>query len=101
MWWDRDRPSYLPPIRLGEQEWSKTPRGVYHRLLIGPPASLAAVIFVVVTNVATWVVILFIVVLIIESVQAYVYVPRARRAMAEEEEFVAQSDEESSQRLGL
>lgn len=81
----RDRPDYMPPIRLGEQKWSENPRSVFWRLLIGPPVSVAAVIFAVVISASAWLLILFVIVLIVESVQAVIYIPRARRAMAEEQ----------------
>ena len=80
----RDRPDYMPPIHFGEGRMPQSPRGVYWTLLLQPPSLFAAVILLWIFHAPTWIRILGIIVLVAICVEAVVYVPRARRAMAEE-----------------
>jgi hypothetical protein len=67
--------------------------------MFGPPSTLAGVVLSVAFGAPAWFLILFIVALIVECVQAVVYIPRARRAMAKEG-MLTRSDESPSKRLG-
>jgi hypothetical protein len=80
----RDRPNYMPPIHFGEGRRPQTPRGVYWTLLFEPPSAGAGVILLLVLRTPTCIRILSLIALIGALVQAIVYIPRARRAMAEE-----------------
>src|SRR5450432_2930366 len=95
----RGRPDYMPPIRLGEGRWSDSPRFVYRRLIFGPPSALAFVVLSAAFGAPVLFLILIGVVLIVECVQAVVYIPRARHAMAEERTLL-RPDETPSKRLG-
>jgi hypothetical protein len=80
----RNRPDYMPPIHFGEGRRPESPRGVYWTLLSEVPSVAAAVILLFIFHAPMWIRILGIIVLVVICVEAVVYIPRARRAMAEE-----------------
>ena len=81
----------------------ESPRSASRALLIGPLQVAAAVILFVILNAPTWLLLLGIVLLIVQCVQTAVYLPRARRAIAEEQEnleILAGLNDDRSKRLG-